>query len=204
MKYYIEITLLTDEEVHLGFLWQKLYQQIHLALVELKTEENRSHIAVSFPQYGNKEFPLGNKLRLLSETQEQLIQLNVQQWLDRLTDYIHCTSIKKVPSSVSQFACFKRRQFDTNINRLARRRVKRKKNTLEEALKYYAGFTDKESNLPFINILSLSSGKENNVTDNKKFRLFIEKEIKKSPLHGDFTCYGLSNRDKKQSTVPIF
>lgn len=192
MKYYIDITLLPDAEANLGFLWQKVYQQLHLALVENKVSEKQSAIAVSIPDYGGNGFPLGCKLRLLAQHQEQLQQLDMGKWLNRLTDYTHITSIKNVPTSVSQFAQFKRKQFNTNSERLARRRVKRKEESLEQALKHYAGFTDQETHLPFINIKSLSKGGQ--------FRLFIEREVFANSEEGTFNCYGLS----QGATVPIF
>jgi len=61
MKYYLDITLLPDAETNLGFLWHKVYQQVHIALVENKVAKNQSEIAVSFPEYGSKAFPLGAK-----------------------------------------------------------------------------------------------------------------------------------------------
>ena len=213
MKYYIDITLLTGSEIGLGFLWQKVYQQLHLALVEMKTDNNNSKIAISLPEYCDKQpldkeknkFPLGNKLRIFSQTQEQLQQLDMAKWLNRLTDYAHRTSIREVPSSVEQFAFFKRKQFDTNIERLARRRAKRKGESYQQSLQYYDGFEDKKSKLPFVNMLSLSSNKHISFLDQKKFRLFIEREIVEEHSVGEFNCYGLSSREPNtQATVPWF
>ena len=192
MKYYLDITLLPDAEANMGFIWQKVYQQIHLALVEQRTIDGNSTIAISFPEYGNNGFPLGSKLRLFATSDEQLQQLDLAKWLTRLTDYTHCTSIKEVPLSVEQYARFKRVQFVTNPERLARRRVKRKGEPLETALAYYADFEDKQSRLPFINIQSLSK--------DKRFRLFIEREMVGRYKKGEFSCYGLS----KTATVPCF
>ena len=192
MKYYLDITLLPDTEISLGFLWQKVYQQIHIAFAENKIAENQSAIAVSFPEYGNKQFPLGSKLRLLSQTQEQLQQLDIGKWLNRLTDYTHFKSIKEVPLTVNQFARFKRKQFDTNAERLARRRVLRKGESLEQALKHFGGFSDKETNLPFLNMKSLTNGDQ--------FKLFIERENFDKEEKGTFGCYGLSTG----ATVPWF
>ena len=194
MKYYLDITLLPDAEASLGFLWQKVYQQIHIALADNKTADGSSAIAVSFPEYGNKKYPLGAKLRLLAQTEEQLNKLDAPKWLNRLTDYSHVTSIKEVPLSVENFVCFKRQQFNTNIERLARRRVKRKSETLEQALKYYKGFEDTESKLPFINMQSL--------TEDKKFRLFVNQNLTNKSVAGEFNCYGLSGSD--QATIPWF
>ncbi len=192
MKFYLDITLLPDAEANLGFLWQKVYGQLHLALVEMKTADGNSDIAVSFPGYDGKIFPLGNKLRLFASTQAKLQQLDIGKWLNRLTDYCHCTSIKEVPQSVSTFARFQRVQFDSNVERLARRRAKRKGETFEEAMKHFDGFKEQESKLSFINMNSLSK--------NERFRLFIKKEMVEQAEPGEFTCYGLS----KTATVPWF
>lgn len=192
MKYYLDITLLPDAEANLGFLWQKVYQQVHLALVENKTADNDSEIAISLPEYGCSTFPLGSKIRLLSRKKEQLQKLEITKWLNRLTDYAHCTSIKEVPKSVSQFACFKRVQFDSNIERLVRRRMKRKEETFEQAMDYFAGFEDRKSKLPFVNMKSLS--------ESQRFRLFIDRYVVGAACEGKFSCYGLS----KGATVPLF
>jgi len=190
MRFYLDITLLPDAEVNIGFIWQKVYQQIHLALVENKTAKNESAIAVSFPKYG-EEFPLGNTLRLLANEQSQLEKLNVEKWLSRLADYSHLKSIKTVPANVGEFVCFKRVQFATNPERLARRRAKRKSESLENALAHYAGFKDQHSKLPFV---SMKSSKGNS------FRLFVKQEIGHGQEQGAFNCYGLS----QTATVPWF
>ncbi len=192
MKYYLDITLLPDAEANLGFLWQKVYQQVHLALVENKIAINQSAIAVSFPKYSDKEFPLGNKLRLFAETQEQFKQLDMGKWLHRLADYTHCTSVKEVPSTIDQFAQFKRKQFEVNAERLARRRVKRKGESLEQALNHFENFAGEETNLPFLNMKSLTS--------EDSFKLFIGREILDKAGNGKFGCYGLS----KGGGVPWF
>jgi CRISPR-associated endonuclease Csy4 len=108
MKYYLDITLLADAETNLGFLWQKVYQQIHIALAENKIADDRSAISVSIPKYGDKSSPLGNKIRLIA-SEWQLTKLDISQWLSLLADYVHIKSIKIVPANVTQFACFKRK-----------------------------------------------------------------------------------------------
>ncbi|OUS30993.1 type I-F CRISPR-associated endoribonuclease Cas6/Csy4 [Thalassotalea sp. 42_200_T64] len=193
MKYYLDITLLADIEVPLGFIWHKVYQQVHIALVENKSGENESSVALSFPKYGDKEFPLGNKLRLFAETEQVLEKLAVANWLKRFTEYTHITSIKTVPESVREYVCFSRKQFNTNISRLARRRAKRHDETFEQALQYYASFEDEQTKLPFINVKSLSKGEQ--------FRFFIEQEVSNQPQAGVFNCYGVS---KTTATVPWF
>jgi CRISPR-associated endonuclease Csy4 len=197
MKYYLDITLLPDAEANLGFLWKKVYQQIHLALVENKEADGSSAIAISIPEYGSKQFLLGKKLRLFSQDREQFQQLDIARWLSRLTDYTHYTSIKDVPSNIKQFAYFKRKQFDTNIERLARRRARRKGESFEQALSYLKDFKDRETNLPFINMKSLSG--------EAQFRLFIEQSFVDAPSVGEFNCYGLSSNGlSKTATIPWF
>ncbi|WP_244369762.1 type I-F CRISPR-associated endoribonuclease Cas6/Csy4 [Pseudoalteromonas xiamenensis] len=101
MNYYQEITLLPDAEIPLGFIWQNVFQQVHIALVEHKVESNQSEVAVGFPDYGQKGFPLGNKLRLFATEQAQLEKLSINRWLTRLEDYCHVKAIKPVPEEVT-------------------------------------------------------------------------------------------------------
>ena len=192
MNYYCDISLLPDSEVGLGFLWSKVFMQVHLALVEHSTVENKSLVAVSFPEYGESKFPLGKKMRLLSTEQDQLNDLNVRDWLLRFEDYTHCTSIKPVPSNVEEYAYFKRKHLKTNAERLARRRAKRKNESFEDALKHYSNFKDQKSKLPYINLNSLSKS--------ERFKVFIERIPKSEATIGTFGCYGLSS----SATVPIF
>ena len=191
MKHYCDITLLPDAEANLGFLWQKVYQQIHLALVENKIGENHSLVAISFPEYGSKAFPLGSKLRLLAEEAALLEGLNLSKWLNRLTDYCHYTSIKPVPA-VREYAVFRRKQFNCNVERLARRRATRKNESYEQALAHFEGFENEQSDLPYINSQSLSK--------HERFRLFIQQDKHQDNVSGTFDCFGLS----KTATVPWF
>jgi len=197
MKYYQDITLLPDAEANLGFLWHKAYQQIHLALVENKIAENQSAIAIAFPDYDSKEYPLGDRLRLFSGAQCNLVQLNINQWLSRLTDYTHVKSIKFVPETVKQHACFRRKQFKSNLLKEAVRRAKYKNEPLGDALAHFEHY-EKDTSLPYINMMSLSMNNENNTSRN--FKLFIEQEVFQQPQFGMFNCYGLS----KTATVPWF
>lgn len=197
MKYYLDITLLPDAEANLGFLWQKVYQQVHIALVENKTAENQSAIAVSFPKYGDKQFPLGDKLRLFANEQDELKNFNIEKWLSRLLDYTHIKPIKEVPVTVNQFACFKRKQFKSNLLKEAQRRAKYKGESIEAALEHFKNYQTK-IDLPFINMSSLSMGDDASL--NRKFKLFIERKVVNEQVLGVFNCYGLS----KAATTPWF
>tara|TARA_B100000809_G_scaffold244983_1_gene271483 strand:+ start:1295 stop:1894 length:600 start_codon:yes stop_codon:yes gene_type:complete len=199
MKYYLDITLLPDTEITLGFIWFKVYQQVHIALAENKNYQNKSDIGLSFPQYFEKDktFPLGNKLRLFSSSKDRLEKLAITSWLKRFVEHTHITTIKTVPESVTEYVCFSRQQFTTNLSRLAKRRAKRHEETFEQALQYYASFEDEQAKLPYINVKSLSK--------NEQFKLFIDGERRCLAKNSNFTCYGLSGREEgKQTTVPWF
>jgi CRISPR-associated endonuclease Csy4 len=196
MKYYQDITLLPDTETNLGFLWFKVYQQVHIALAENKLPDGSSAIAVSFPDYKQSSFPLGSRLRLLADSDETLQQMNAEQWLSRLQDYCHIKSIQPVPA-VSKYACFRRKQAKSPHKKailLAQHLGKpveevinfRKKNNLF-----------KECDLPYIQMESLSSSGEEG---KNRFKLFIEQTIHDKPISGSFDCYGLA----KTATIPCF
>jgi len=202
VKVYQQITLLPSEEIPCHFLWEKLFQQIHLALVENKAtrrdanggnEQTAEYLeyGLSFPQYDVQLNALGSCLRVFAANREKLEKLDLFRWLERLQDYCRCTSIEAVPQKTG-YARFKRRQFHTNVERMARRRAKRKQESYELALAYYSGYNEQLTRLPYIFMNSLS-GK-------RRFPLFIEREMVTHEEHGEFSCYGLSNN----ATVPWF
>lgn len=196
MKHYIEITLLPDPETPLYYLWSKMYPQVHLALVESQTSESQSEFGVAFPSYlydeEEREFTLGNKLRLFASGEEALEALNIQKHLVRLIDYVHISPIKEVPADVSKYVCFSRVQSKSNVQRLARRKVKRESISLVDALSVLNGYQVRHLKEPYIQLKSLSS--------NHEMRLFIRKQESGSPVSGMFSTYGLS----PTATVPWF
>jgi len=192
MKYYREISLLPNADITLYFIWQKLFQQIHLALAENKSGDNASAIGVAFPGYNAVKFALGTKMRLFAENEQLLEQMQCEKWLNRLSDYVHVGSIKPVPEKVAGHACFRHVKMKGSKEKLARRRAKRKGETVEHALACFSGYEEQRTTLPYINMTSQTNGQH--------FRLFIEKQGKEQPQAGVFSCYGLSNT----YTVPIF
>ena len=50
MKHYIEITLIDNFDINLFSLWSKVFQQIHLGLVEIQDDQGRVSIGLSFPE----------------------------------------------------------------------------------------------------------------------------------------------------------
>ncbi len=192
MNYYQEISLLPNADIGVYFLWQKVYQQIHLALVENKSADNASVFGVAFPEYNADKFSLGTKLRLFAEKEKSLEQMQCEQWLKRLSDYVHVGSIRPVPEKIVGHACFKHIKLKGNKEKLARRRAKRKGETLRQALMHFADYEEQRSSLPYINM--------NSETNGQRFRLFIEKQEMEQSQTGLFSCYGLSNT----TTVPLF
>ncbi|GAC19764.1 type I-F CRISPR-associated endoribonuclease Cas6/Csy4 [Paraglaciecola arctica] len=200
MKHYLDITLLPDAEANLGFLWQKVFQQVHIALVDNKVGDNESAVALSVVGYRDKTFPLGNKLRLFAASEDVLQKLDMQRWLNRLSDYCHLSSVKPVPVSVKQYARFNRKNVKS-IEKKAQRRAIHLAKPYEEVLAYLIEEDkSKACKLPFINVESQDTKKREGQGVSCQFLLFIEQTIFDAPVSGKFDCYGLS----KTATVPWF
>lgn len=194
MMFYLEITLLPNPEVGINFLWSKVFQQIHLGLVEIQDEQGHVPIGLSFPDYvtGEKYSVLGGKLRLLVHDEATLSQFNAAKWLSRLSDYVHCTSIRPVPEKLTGYATYQREQPKTNKERLARRYAKRHKVDYDTALVRYSEMAHKTIATPFIRLKSLSG--------DQTFCLWIKKTVVAEPSGSAFSSYGLS----ALATVPEF
>ena len=212
MKYYLDITLLPETDITLGFIWQKVYQQVHIALVDNKVGNNESAIAVSFPSYGEHAFPLGNQLRLLANEEGQLTKLNIAKWLNRFEDYVHIKSIKAVPANVTH-AAFVRQQvkgearIEKDMLSKAQRWAEKSEQPLDVCLLELEKSKPKaNNNLPFIWLESQET-KQRDVTSSRKFPLFIKKIEVTEQQVGTFNCYGLStnhNDKEKLASIPQF
>jgi len=183
MKVYIDITLLPSDDIGHHFLWEKVYQQVHLALVEIQDANGCSAIGVGFPEFNAGKHRLGRKFRVFAPDRNALDKLNIQHWLERLADYVHMTSIKEVPEAIEIYQSFSRLQVKSNPERIARRVAKYKGISYEEALVECTGVVAKRTAAPFIWMKSQTS-------DNR-FRLFIQQE-KVAFTEGLFNTYGLS------------
>lgn len=194
MEFYQEITLIPNAEIEKHFLLSKVYQQLHLGLVEMQDEQNKVPIGISFPEYqsGEKLGVLGAKLRLFAPDEATLARLNVNHWLCRLSDYVHYTGIRPVPDKVNRYAVYRREQPKTSRERLARRYAKRHGLDYETALTIFSKMPDKTVTTPFIRLKSLSSG--------NLFCLWIKKTEAEKAVNNRFTTYGLSF----ESAVPEF
>jgi CRISPR-associated endonuclease Csy4 len=129
---------------------------------------------------------------LFAENEQLLKDMQCEKWLCRLCDYVDVKPIEIVPEDLSGHACFSHIKPKGNKEKLARRRAKRKGETLQQALAHFSDYEEQRSKLPFINLTSQTNGQH--------FRLFIEKQTKAQPQVGHFSCYGLSNK----ATVPLF
>jgi CRISPR-associated endonuclease Csy4 len=192
MKYYRDITLLPSADIALNFLWEKVFQQIHLGFVEMKDSNGNVPVGISLPEYCSDYGPLGRKLRLFAVSKEVFTAFDADTRLKRLADYVHLTGVRDVPENIRNFSRFKRQQPKTNVERFARRRAKRKGISIEQAMSELTNFKDKQVETPFINMQSLSR--------KERFRLFILKEVCDTPAYEGFSTYGLS----PVSTVPDF
>ena len=200
MNYYIEVTLMENDQFSPYELWSQLYPQLHLALVEAKNSDNKVNIGFSFPQYRFHQDKgvgfIGTKLRLFAESEADLKKLDIRRWLERLEDYVHVTSIREVPNDIKNYAIYKRKQVKTNAQRLARHRVKRGDIGFDEALARYSNVVT-TTNLPYIEMKSLSTSDQQS---KKRFKLFIEKQSAEKSETQVFSTYGLSS----VSSVPEF
>ena len=192
MKYYQELTILPDQDMSIAFIWSKVYQQLHIAFAERKKIDNLCY-GVSFPEYKNEENLklLGRKLRIFAESEETLEKLAVKSIMIRYEDYVHVTSIRKVPETLKGYASYGRFQMENSPANKARRYAKRHDIPVSEAVKLFPD-NRKIKQPPYIQMKSLSSG--------ERFRLYIVKQVGKEKCAGAFGTYGLDAR----STVPEF
>ena len=199
MKYYVELTLLPDADISAYYLWEKVFQQLHLALVENKEANNKVKVGMSFPDYNLERHQLGNTLRFFADSSERLIALDLARWLSRFTDYVHIKPIREVPANVKGYGSFKRVFAKGSNESLARRRAKKLSISYDEALAFFE--SDKGRKLsekntyryPFITMRSLGS--------QQKYPLSIAfVEIDKLTFGEGFSTYGLSS----DSSVPLF
>ncbi len=192
MNYYLDISLLPDAEIGLHFLWEKVFQQIHLGLAAILDGNGRCGIGVGLPAYDSNLHTLGNKLRLFAESAAVLEGFNARHCLSRLSDYVHVTGVRPVPERVKSYGCFFRIQPKSNKLRLARRKAKHEKISVEQALARLDKVVEQRTDAPFVWMKSLSSG--------ERFRLFVGFAEAAGPSCLGFNAYGLS----RNSTVPIF
>ena len=195
MKFYIELTIVNSTDITFSTAWSKLFTQLHLAFVEQKDANEQIAYGVSFPEFktveakGKKITLLGSKLRIFANSMQALEQLNLDNWLERLTDYVHIKSAKQVENA-TQYLMVNRHRPQASLGNLARRYVSRHNVSLDDALMRLEGFNQKIEPYPYIQLKSLSSGND--------FSLCINQKLADKEDAGKFSTYGLS----ATSTVP--
>jgi CRISPR-associated endonuclease Csy4 len=192
MNHYLDITLLPDADIGLHFLWEKVYRQIHLGLVEIQDDNGSVPVGVAFPAYDAQQRLLGNKLRLLANSEALLERFNAAQWLSRLSDYVHLTGIRRVPEGIRAYACYARIQPKSSKTRLARRKARREHIDYEQALAALENFSERRADAPYVWM--------NSQTNGERFCLFIGYTEKTELIQTGFSAYGLS----RESSVPVF
>ncbi|BBG58435.1 MULTISPECIES: type I-F CRISPR-associated endoribonuclease Cas6/Csy4 [Providencia] len=211
MNYYQEVTLLPDSTIPLDFLWQKVYQQIHIALVENKKEQGSSSVAIAFPEYGCSGFRLGKKVRLIGKDSIVLQQLDLVKWFSRLSDYVHVKSIQAVPENARPVSYVRQQikgtaRIESDMQKKAALWAKKSGQSLEQCLVDLEKLRPtKQSRLPFIWVESLHSRSEHQ--GSRPFPLFIQCIWADKVIDGVFNCYGLSqsnNGSQVFATVPHF
>ncbi|WP_288433308.1 type I-F CRISPR-associated endoribonuclease Cas6/Csy4 [uncultured Acinetobacter sp.] len=196
-KFYQEITLIEQGEISLSFLWSKLYTQLHLGFVKQKDAEEKIIYGVSFPKYRliqqKKLGYLGDKIRIFADSVEALEQLNLNHWLERLQDYVHVLSARKVPEDkINGYATYFKVNPKLTIEQRILHQAERRGISIEEAQQHFKALDLTETFEPYINMKSQ--------TNDMNFRLIIGKKCADEANIGKFGSYGLS----RTSTVPEF
>ncbi|GBG56598.1 CRISPR-associated endonuclease Cas6/Csy4 [Sporomusaceae bacterium FL31] len=196
MKYYQELTIIPSVEIPSYFIWSKVYQQLHLGFVENKDQNGVVPFGVSFPQYQyeNKKGKIGEKMRVFASNENELYNLGIKKWLQRLDDYVHVTGIREVPEKKAGYAVYRRVHIENGPEQKARRFIKRhKEGTLEyeQAVKMFSA----KGNICYIPYI-----KQKSLTNHNTFKVFIARDYCEKAIYNGFGTYGLSNT----STVPEF
>lgn len=185
--HYIDLTVVPDPESGAPQLLGALYDRLHLALVQQGLES----IGVSFPGYSLNPRSLGSKLRLHG-SEASLRQLFTADWLKGMRDHVRMTDIAPAPADAPH-RTVQRKQFKTNVERLRRRRMKRKGETAEEAREAIPYSVERTPSLPYLHIRSRSTA--------QPFCLFIAVGAPSpSAVPGNFNGYGLGG----PATIPWF
>ncbi|WP_449553598.1 type I-F CRISPR-associated endoribonuclease Cas6/Csy4 [Lelliottia amnigena] len=184
MDHYLEIRVLSDPEFSEETLMAALFAKLHRAL----GARGQGDIGVSFPRYSLKP---GDTLRLHGSAQS-LDELEKMAWRKGLSDYCLCKGVLPAPD-INAWRCVSRVQVKSSPQRLMRRSVKKGWLTEEEAQQRLLNLQEARTDLPWLNLQSLSTG--------QSFRLFIRHgDIVDMPMCGEFSSYGLS----ATATIPWF
>lgn len=185
--HYVDLKVIPDPESSATQLLGTLYDRLHLALVQQRQEG----IGVSFPDYCIQPRAIGNRLRLhaAGTILRQFLQTD---WLKGMRDHVRLTEITLAPPDAPHRTVY-RRQFKSNVDRLRRRRMRRKGETEQQAAESIPSTVERQPNLPYVHLHSRSTG--------QPFCLFIALgSLTPSSVEGSFNSHGLSSK----TTIPWF
>lgn len=185
--HYVDLTVVPDAETGVAPLLGALFDRLHRALAHSQLE----NIGVSFPQYSVIPRNLGNTLRLHSgEADLQMFMSG--DWLRGVRDHVRMTNIAAAPTDAPHRSVG-RQQFKSNVERLRRRRMKRKGETAEQAALAIPESAAETPRLPYVHLRSLSTS--------QPFCMFITLgPLQADPILGCFNTYGFG----QDSTIPWF
>lgn len=185
--HYIDITLQADPEISAAHLLGALFDHLHMALVDSK--ENR--VGISFPAYSLSPRTLGDTLRLHGP-ESALAELKTGHWLKGMRDHARIGTLAAAPADAPH-RTVQRKQFKTNVDRLRRRRMRRKGETMQQATQAIPSSIERKPNLPYLHARSRSTA--------QPFCLFINMGSPTTrPTPGTFNSHGLSTT----TTIPWF
>jgi CRISPR-associated endonuclease Csy4 len=185
--HYVDFKGIPDPETSPSQVLEKLYERLHLALVQHRLD----NIGISFPEYSLNPRTLGPVLRLHSD-ESTLTQLIATDWLRGVRDHVRMTPVAPTPETALH-RTVQRKQFKTSVERLRRRRMRRKGETAEQATQAIPTTAEHCPNLPYLHARSRSNG--------HAYCLFIATgPTQQQAVPGTFNSYGLSGT----ATVPWF
>lgn len=185
--HYIDLIVRPDPETSAPQLLGVLYGRLHIALVQHRL----CSLGVSFPRYSLNPRGIGNVLRLHGEA-DALEGLMAEDWLKGMRGHVHSTGIQAVPEG-AMHRTVQRRQFKTNVERLRRRRMRRKGETSEQAAQAIPATAEDRPGLPYVHLRSHSTG--------QPFCLFVTLgPLQREAISGTFNTYGLGGT----ATIPWF
>ncbi|WP_299330201.1 type I-F CRISPR-associated endoribonuclease Cas6/Csy4 [uncultured Psychrobacter sp.] len=196
LTHFQEITIIPDPEIAPYFIWSKLFNQLHIALADIKNEHGIDSIGVSFPDYhydSKKEqsSKLGLKLRVFASSQKDLETLNLAKWLERLTDYMHIKGIKEVGDKATGYVSVHRYRFKP-VDVQAESLAKKLGVSYEEAMVTVTKRTP-EKRLPYVQMRSQ--------TNQSNYRLRVLQLPCDTQKAGSFNTYGMNGMED-HVTVP--
>lgn len=185
--HFIDLRVVSDPETSEPRLLGALYDKLHLTLVRRRCND----IGISFPCYSLNPRALGPVLRLHGSV-EALAGLMEGDWLGGVRDHVRIGELAPVPPA-SSHRTIQRKQFKTSVERLRRRRMRRKGETVEQVERAIPSSAQQRPKLPYVYLRSKSTS--------QPFCLFIAMgTAQEQPVPGSFNSHGLSTT----ATVPWF